>query len=96
MRTSEHPVEHLLYSHLLLTVQNMPRLWVKEYFKHHLIESCEAYLQSNNKKGSSARTDLITTVTESIRDAAGEADDAGNLPADLSKVESFIHACTRC
>jgi hypothetical protein len=73
----------------------MPRIWVKEYFKHHLIESCEEYVHSHNKKGSSARTDVINSVVERITTAASEMNDIANLPDNLSKVWTTVFClCT--
>jgi len=64
----------------------MPSLWVKDYFKHHLVEASEEYINSTNRKGSSTRTNLVKTVCERIREAAKNQQDADPLPADLDKV----------
>lgn len=68
----------------------MPRNWVKDYFKHILIESSDEYLHSSNKGGSKARTALSETVAESIREAAREQNEEAQLPNPLEKVGYYV------
>jgi hypothetical protein len=67
----------------------MPQVWVKEYFKHHLVDAAEGYTKSNDRGKEPERTKLIQQVAESIRETARDENEEGTLPIDLPKV--IIH-----
>ena len=58
--------------------------WVHDSFKHILVDSCDGYLQTNDRGIDKGRSKFIAQVAADIADSAGEGDVA--LPNDLEKV----------
>jgi hypothetical protein len=71
----------------------MPKSWVKDYFKHILVDSAEEYLRSSNKGGTKARTTLSEVVAERIREAVRAENDEELLPNPLEKVHFLPILC---
>ena len=58
--------------------------WVHDSFKHILVDSCDGYLQTNDRGIDKGCSKFIAQVAADIADSAGESDVA--LPNDLEKV----------
>ena len=56
--------------------------WVKDSFKHVLLENCRAYLDSNNLGRHKGRSQLINDVADKIREVVPRSD----LPNNVNKV----------
>jgi len=67
----------------------MLRNWVKDYFKHILIESCKEYLCSSNKGKDKIRMKLSETVAEQIHEAVREHGEQGDVREGLEQVCNF-------
>jgi hypothetical protein len=58
--------------------------WVKESFKQTLIDSCDEYLDTNDRGNEKHRSKLITRVADEI--GAIAKDKTEDVPDDLEKV----------
>ena len=47
----------------------MPWSWVKDYFKHILVDSAEDWMKGKSKGATSTRSDIIRAVSEQIETA---------------------------
>ena len=62
----------------------MPRSWVKDYFKHILVDSAEDWMKGKNKGATSTRSDIIRAVSEQIEAAITDRNEP--VPSELEKV----------
>jgi hypothetical protein len=62
----------------------MPRSWVKDYFKHILVDSAEDWMKGKSKGATSTRSDIIRAVSEQIGTAITDRNEP--VPPELEKV----------
>ena len=62
----------------------MPRSWVKDYFKHILVDSAEDWMKGKSKGAMSTRSDIIRAVSEQIEAAITDRNEP--VPSELEKV----------
>ena len=62
----------------------MPRSWVKDYFKHILVDSAEDWMKGKSKGATSTRSDIIRAVSEQIEAAITDRNEP--VPSELEKV----------
>ena len=62
----------------------MPHYWVKDYFKHILIDASEEWMQGKSKDAINTRSDVVKAVSEQIQTAITERNDP--VPDTLEKV----------
>jgi hypothetical protein len=62
----------------------MPHYWVKDYFKHILINASEEWMQGKSKDAVAMRLDVVKAVSEQIQTAVTERNDP--VPEELEKV----------
>lgn len=62
----------------------MPRSWVKDHFKHILVESAEDWMKGKSKGATSTRSDIIKAVFEQIETAMTDRNEP--VPPELEKV----------
>lgn len=62
----------------------MPRSWVKDYFKHILVDSAEDWMKGKSKGATSTRSDIIRAVSEQIEAAITDRNEP--VPPELEKV----------
>ena len=62
----------------------MPRYWVKDYFKHILIDASEEWMQGKSKGAITTRSEVVKAVSEQIQMAITERNDP--VPDELEKV----------
>lgn len=62
----------------------MPHYWVKEYFKHILIDASEEWMQGKSKGAINMCLDVVKAVSEQIQMAITERNDP--VPDELEKV----------
>ena len=62
----------------------MPQSWVKDYFKHILVDSAEDWMKGKSKGATSTRSDIIGAVSEQIEAAITDRNEP--VPPELEKV----------
>ena len=62
----------------------MPRSWVKDHFKHILVESAEDWMKGKSKGAMSTRSNIIKAVFEQIEMAMTDRNEP--VPPKLEKV----------
>ena len=62
----------------------MPRSWVKDYFKHILVDSAEDWMKGKSRGATSTRSDIIRAVSEQIEAAITDRNEP--VPPELEKV----------
>ena len=62
----------------------MPRCWVKDYFKHCLVDAAERWLDAKTKGNGDTRMDIAKAVADEIEATINERNEA--VPPDLQKV----------
>ena len=62
----------------------MPRCWVKDYFKHCLVDAAEQWLDAKSKGNGDTRTDITKAVADEIEATINEQNEA--VPPNLQKV----------
>jgi hypothetical protein len=62
----------------------MPRSWVKDYFKHILVDSAEDWMKGKSRGATSTRSDIIRAVSEQIEAAITDRNEP--VPSELEKV----------
>ena len=62
----------------------MPRSWVKDYFKHILVDSAEDWMKGKSKGATSTRSDIIRAVSKQIEAAITDRNEP--VPPELEKV----------
>lgn len=62
----------------------MPWSWVKDYFKHILVDSAEDWMKGKSKGATSTRSDIIRAVSEQIEAAITDRNEP--VPSELEKV----------
>ena len=62
----------------------MPQSWVKDYFKHILVDSAEDWMKGKSKGATSTRSDIIRGVSEQIETAITDRNEP--VPPELEKV----------
>jgi hypothetical protein len=65
--------------------------WVHASFKQTLLDSCDDYMETNDRGTDKSRSKLITRVAKEIADIA--ADKLETIPNDLEKVAVLPHLC---
>lgn len=63
--------------------------WVHASFKQTLLDSCDDYMETNDRGTDKSRSKLITRVAKEITDIAQERSET--LPDDLEKVTVLPH-----
>ena len=62
----------------------MPQSWVKDYFKHILVDSAEDWMKGKSRGATSTRSDIIRAVSEQIEAAITDRNEP--VPSELEKV----------
>ena len=62
----------------------MPRSWVKDYFKHILVDSAEDWMKGKSRGATSTHSDIIRAVSEQIEAAITDRNEP--VPSELEKV----------
>ena len=58
--------------------------WVHDTFRHILVESCDEFLQTSDRRGDKARSQFVTNIASQITVIAEGLNTV--LPEDLEKV----------
>ena len=62
----------------------MPRSWVKDYFKHILVDSAEDWMKGKSKGVTSTCSDIIRAVSKQIEAVIMDRNEP--VPSELEKV----------
>jgi hypothetical protein len=72
------------FSSYFQNLSDMPKAWVKDYFKHILVDAAEAWILAKIRGSGTTRDDIVKITTEQIQAAANEKNE--ELRPDLAKV----------
>lgn len=76
----------------------MPKYWVKDYFKHLLVESADTWYHATGRGTGTKRSDVVETVTEHIATALKDRNEAvpdglANVCINNNSIELFHRQC---
>ena len=74
----------------------MPKAWVKDYFKHILVDAAESWILAKHKASGTNREEVVKTVTDEIEAAMQEKNDIAHLNLTQVWIHANLKSCIHC